>query len=108
MDRAGIEEWLKKYKVENYTINEDLSVDVPVKFRNVSGYFSCRNNNLQNLIGCPDMVGGAFDCSYNQLTSLIGCPIEIGGSFNGNANKLVSLVGGPSVVGDNYIVVIMD
>ena len=23
MDRAGIEEWLKKYKVENYTINED-------------------------------------------------------------------------------------
>ena len=58
MDRAGIEEWLKKYKVENYTINEDLSVDVaggvnigakgicvlPVKFRNVSGYFSCHNN----------------------------------------------------------------
>ena len=28
MDRICIEEWLEKYKVKNYIINEDLSVDV--------------------------------------------------------------------------------
>ena len=28
MNRAGIKEWLKSYNVENYTINEDLSIDI--------------------------------------------------------------------------------
>ena len=28
MDRLGIEEWLKSHKIENYTINEDLSIDI--------------------------------------------------------------------------------
>ena len=28
MDRVGVEDWLKLNKVKNYTINEDLSVDV--------------------------------------------------------------------------------
>ena len=58
MGKVGIEEWLKSYNVENYTINDDLSVDVsgvvdlsgkslimiPVKFRNVSGNFDCNNS----------------------------------------------------------------
>ena len=28
MDRFEIESWLRKYRVESYTINEDMSVDV--------------------------------------------------------------------------------
>ena len=28
MDRVGVEVWLKEYGIKNYTINEDLSVDV--------------------------------------------------------------------------------
>ena len=70
-NRIEIEAWLKEYKVIKYTINEDLSVDVdgnvslsklyivelPVKFRNVSGDFWCNNNKLTSLIGCPVSVG---------------------------------------------------
>ena len=28
MNKSEIEKWLKKYKITNYTINADLSVDV--------------------------------------------------------------------------------
>ena len=28
MNRVGVEAWLKEYEVVNYTLNEDLSVDV--------------------------------------------------------------------------------
>ena len=58
-----IHELCKKYYIENYTINEDKSIDVngyvvlyrknltklPLKFRNVSGYFHCRYNKLTTL-----------------------------------------------------------
>ena len=53
MDRISVEAWLKLNNIKNYTVNEDLSVDVagdvsllelnivelPVKFRTVSGNF---------------------------------------------------------------------
>ena len=28
MDREGVEAWLKEYNIKDYTINDDLSVDV--------------------------------------------------------------------------------
>ena len=82
--KKDIEYWLKVNGVKNYTINEDMSVDVdgnvslskldifefPVKFRNVSGYFWCNDNKLTTLIGCPVSVGGDFKCIRNELTNL--------------------------------------
>ena len=76
MDRSGVDAWLKEYGVKNYTINEDLSVDVnsdvdlmdkslieiPISFGVVSGNFSCKYNNLTSLEGCPVEVGGYFHC----------------------------------------------
>ena len=100
MDRVGVEDWLKLNKVKNYTINEDLSVDVDgdvnlvgnylvgiqVNFRNVSGNFSCVYGNLTTLMGCPKKVGGNFYCYNNELLSLEGC-LSVGGKFHRNGNQ---------------------
>ena len=97
----------KKYKIKNYTINPDGSVDVnsnvdlsdmnltelPLKFNKVSGYFDCGNNQLTTLEGCPKEVSGSFSCYGNQLTTLVGCPEKVGGSYNCYINKLTSLDG---------------
>ena len=53
----------KRYDIRNYTINDDLSIDVdddvylnsrsleylPITFNYVSGYFFCNNNKLETL-----------------------------------------------------------
>jgi len=101
--RVLIEEWLEEMSVENYVINDDLTIDVNgrvnlshknlitfpeyIKFRNVSGYFSCDNNQLTSLEGCPSTVGRSFFCDNNQLTSLKGCPSTVGGFFSCYNNK---------------------
>jgi len=104
------------YGIENYTINEDGSIDVdggvdlssegltklPLNFRNVSGYFYCHNNKLTTLEGCPESVGRDFYCHKNQLTTLEGGPESVGGYFSCYDNKLKSLEGGPKRVGGNF------
>ena len=57
------------------------------------GDFSCYNNNLNSLEGCPSSVGGDFSCTKNHLTSLEGCPSSVGGHFGCSANQLTSLTG---------------
>jgi len=85
--------WLNEMEINNYTINENLKVDVagdvnldsrelteiPVQFGKVSGNFSCHINELTSLKGSPEFVGGDFGCCLNQLTSLQGCPEFVGG-----------------------------
>ena len=80
-----IEEWLKLYNIENFTILEDLSVDVhgnvnlynkklthiPIQFGTVNGYFYCSDNSLTSLQGAPREVGGNFYCDNNSLTTFI-------------------------------------
>jgi hypothetical protein len=106
----------KKYRIENYTINEDGSIDVnghidltykkltklPLKLRNVMGHFYCSNNKLVSLEGAPQKVRGIFSCSDNQLTSLEGGPISVGDSFYCHNNKLTTLEGYPDYVGSNF------
>ena len=79
----------------DYTINDDGSIDVdgdvdlsckkltkiPFKFRNVSVYFTCSNNQLTSLEGAPNTVGGSFSCHNNQLTSLECAPNTVDGNF---------------------------
>jgi len=118
----GLPEYLKvfknieKYKIENYTFNDDLSIDVngdvnlygkgltklPFKFRNVTGEFSCTYNKLTSLEGSPKTVVGSFDCEYNNLTSLEGSPKTVGVNFYCYENKLTSLLGSPETVGVNF------
>ena len=77
----NIHEICKKYNITNYTINSDGSIDVdgsvnlygrnltklPIKFRNVSGYFDCSYNKLTSLEGSPTHVGDYFSCSINKF-----------------------------------------
>jgi hypothetical protein len=104
------------YDIRNYTINDDLSIDVdgdvyltsinleylPLRFNYVSGYFSCSNNRLVSLKGCPRTVGGYFSCSNNRLVSLKGCPQTVNGNFLCYFNELKSLEGCPQKVGGNF------
>jgi hypothetical protein len=87
-----IEAILREYRIlsDNYTINEDGSVNVkgdvyfsknrdslselPLNFKKVSGDFNCSKLGLSTLKGSPIEVGGTFNCSYNQLSSLEFAP----------------------------------
>ena len=89
-----IAEICEEYKIENWTLNADGSIDVvgdiklwdrdlielPLKFGRVDGYFDFSHNNLTTLEGCPREVGGYFNCMYNKLTTLEGAP-RVGGYF---------------------------
>ena len=109
-----IESICRRYRITNYTINPDGTVDVdgnvdlgaepslliskrlPIKFGKVSGNFSCSDNQLTSLDGSPTTVGGHFYCSNNLLTTLEGGPKEVGGNFFCSHNLLTSLEGCPS------------
>jgi hypothetical protein len=116
--KEDIDSICKKFKIENYTINSDGSVDVegdvylsglysykklsniPLKFGYVNGNLLFNDNQLNSLEGCPKEVGGYFDCSNNELISLEGCPELINGRFDCSYNELTSLDGCPKEVGD--------
>ena len=108
---------LYNLEIKNYTINEDLTVDVtgdviidyktlkimpPVQFGVVTGNFNCDGNELTTLQGGPTEVGGNFYCSSNQLTTLQGGPTKVGGYFVCAYNELTTLQGGPTEVGKNF------
>jgi hypothetical protein len=106
----------QKYDIENYKINDDGSIDVdgniylaefnlaelPLNFRNISGFVNCNSNRLTSLEGCPKSIGGSFACGDNKLTSLKGCPKSVGGGFSCSDNLLTSLEGCPKSVGGNF------
>jgi hypothetical protein len=85
----------EKYGIENYTVNDDESIDVngsvdlsfndltelPLVFNRVTGSFSCVNNYLTSLKGSPRWIGGWFSCGYNDLTSLEFSPDYVGSNF---------------------------
>jgi len=116
--REEIIEVCKKYEINNYTINDDLSIDVddfvdlsqtgleyiPLRFNYVSGGFRCSQNELKSLEGCPQTVSGSFYCSNNKLVSLEGCPQTVGFNFGCEDNKLRDLEHFPEV---NRIIGIM-
>ena len=99
-----IKSWLDEMGVENYTINDDLTIDVKgdvfldrinlkefpsyIKFNRITDNFYCHHNQLTSLVGCPSQVAGGFYCYYNRLTSLDGCPNQVGVSFYCSDNKV--------------------
>lgn len=112
-----IRKWLRKKKIDNYTISEDFHITVhdsvnldgkiegdkiPVKFDVIDGYFNISNNDLISLEGSPKKVIKDFDCSNNKLTSLFGAP-QIVGDFNCSNNELKKdLSYGPKEVNGYY------
>lgn len=76
------------YRIDNYTINDDYSIDVhgrvdlsnkelyeiPLKFNNIYGDFLINMNNLTSLKNSPKYIEGGFSCYSNDLKSLENCP----------------------------------
>jgi hypothetical protein len=114
--KKGVKEWLDFFGIKNYTISEDLVVDVkggvdlsfrnlkniPVVFGKITEAFNCSYNKLTSLEGAPQKVGGSFYCSNNKLTSLEGAPQKVGRGFDCSNNKLTSLEGAPQKVGGSF------
>ena len=103
-----IEQICRKYKIKNYTINDDGSIDVngdvglsygvltelPLVFNKVTGDFYCYENRLTSLKGSPKWVGGSFHCGHNQLTDLKGSPKQVDGRFNCSGNENLNNING--------------
>ena len=110
--KEEIENWLNKMKIENYKINDNLTVNVngnvfienanlskiPVQFKIVQGTFQCSKNKLTSLKGSPIRAKN-FYCNSNQLTSLEYAPKTVKRDFNCSDNLLTSLKGCPEKVG---------
>lgn len=115
--KLEITHWLNQMEINNFTINEDLTIDVdsdvylynkkltnlPVQFRNINGLFTCANNKLQNLKGSPENVLGYFDCSNNNLSTLKNSPIKVHGDFIAGNNPLVNIEGISQYIDGNMI-----
>ena len=111
MTEQEIHDICKKYKIKNYTINPDGSIDVegdvwlynmklckiPIKFNRVSRIFSCSRNFLTTLENSPIEVG-SFHCNNNNLTTLEGGPKIVNDDLDCGFNKLTSLKGSPGLV----------
>lgn len=114
--KDDITSWLDLMHIEEYVINEDLTVDVnksvnlsqktliklPVKFNIINGNFNCSSNSLHTLEGCPNIILGSFHCGFNLLTHLQQGPQIVLHDFYCNDNKLVSLLGAPEEIGYEF------
>ena len=91
----NIDEICKKYRIENYTINTDGSIDVngivnlhnlgleklPIKFNKVNGDFFCSYNNLTSFEYAPKIIRGSFSCSDNNIKTFEYFPSFVKGEF---------------------------
>ena len=115
--KAEVEEFLEKSSIFNYSINDDLSVNVnqnvniiwenikliPIEFRSIEGNVVLSGNKLQSLKGLPKEIYGVLDISNNQLRTLEGCPEIVHGDFDVSDCFLKSLEFGPKKVMGDYI-----
>ena len=111
-----IDKICKKYRIKNYTINQDGSIDVdgnvwlyekkltelPLKFNKVNWYFDCSRNYLTTLEGSPKEINGDFYCRNNELTSFEFAPKIIRGYFYCQNNNIKSFEYFPSFVKDDF------
>ena len=110
-----IHEICKKYKIKNYTINPDGSIDVegdvaillhinelPLKFNKVNGWFDCSYNELTTLEGSPVEVNGSFYCHNNELTSFEFSPKIVRGGFDCDSNNIKTFEYFPSYVKEYF------
>ena len=113
-------EWLNKYNIKNYNINNDLTINVNgnvdlygysesqlpdhIQFNEVNGYFNIGYSQIKTLKGCPKIVNGEFYCSAcSKLKTLKGAPEIIGSTFIClNCPKLISLEGAPEIVNGDF------
>jgi len=113
--KKDIQEWLDKYKVVNYTINDDLTVDVdddlhlaecgltdlPIQFGKVQGTAYFGMNQLTSFKGMPNSIKGHLNCENNLITNFEHCPKFINGLLICSNNPIKSLKGFNSEINGN-------
>jgi len=118
MKKTNITQLCEFYKIANFSINDDYTVDVqgsvdlksqalieiPFKFNSVTGNFNCSKNKLISLKGVPNTVGGDFCCFSNNLVNLAGSPNKITGDFYAYDNPLKTLIGSPRKLTGNFCI----
>lgn len=116
MSIEKIKTFCKEFKIKQYTINDDLSIDVqqnvdlkdlyriPIKFGKVDGWFHTNHCRLETLENSPHTVLGDFRCDYNHLSSLEFAPKYVGGSFACDHNQLTTLEHFPEVKRFIYLI----
>lgn len=107
-NKKDISQWLLKYHIENFIIQDDLTVDVnqdveikndsqqkiqhlPIQFGEIKGDFLLNGLGLNTLKGCPHSVLGDFNVSHNELTHLDYFPKIIKNSIYLSYNKLTTV-----------------
>lgn len=107
LTNRGIVDRCKEYRIENYTINNDNSIDVNgnVDLRGIGFWDEFNSKKL----GDPNKwtleeipikfrnVSGTFDIRYNKISTLQNCPKDVE-EFYISDNILESLVGSPDEV----------
>lgn len=76
------------YNIEDYSINNDLTIDVGM---NNNFGVHIQNNNLEELPLNFRDVHGDFNCSINKLKDLKGCPLNVFGNFRAIDNSIDTL-----------------
>ena len=107
----------KKYKIRDYTLNIDNSIDVhhgviisdwsleklPIKFNKVYGVFYCDSIGLKTLEGVPVEVNGDFYCDHNELVSFQFAPKIIRGDFICSNNNIKTFEYFPNFVKNSFL-----
>lgn len=92
--------------VELYRGDVDLAqldlVRLPLRFREVTGEFSCGWNRLISLEGCPEKAGSVIACN-NKLKSLFGGPTTVVKTYDVSDNELETLDVLPHYVGEKFV-----
>lgn len=115
-DKRKISKLCDEYRIRNFIINDDGSVDVngnvhldhkslneiPIKFRNISGKFSCSYNELTSLKNSPISVGNEFNCERNLISNLEFSPTIVGGDYYCSNENLITLKGAPKIINGSF------
>lgn len=113
LEKRKVSKILEELNIENYHINDDLSVDVngsvniseenitkiPVQFNFINGDFDCGYNLLSTLKGVPKNISGNFICCNNNLFDMEYSPEVVGGSCDYSNNNITSLLNSPKNIG---------
>lgn len=117
-DPKVIRDFCKLYKIRNYSIHDDGTVDVfgdcllirgdvsfsklPIKFGYIEGRFTIYSRRLTTLEGCPHTVNEEFYCSGSKIKNLVGAPSSVGSITTFDSPFMTSLEGVPSEIREGF------
>ena len=104
MTKEQIDKICKEYNITDYTINNDMSIDVnnninlqlntlevlPIIFNKVNGSFFCELNNLNTLKYSPKYIEGNFNLAFNNIKTFEHFP-EVEGDIIFDHNPIEEL-----------------